>query len=296
LEEFIVRSAPRTEYFVLFDDLHEDFTGEPGVDDETDEYYVLLTGLLSAATHLHTSFRKNGKRIFPVIFLRDDIYDRIRHSDKNHWSDSLWTLHWDVVSLRSMVEHRICADAGKKHYADAWREAIADSPRISKADAYRTTMQALLDYMIEWTQHRPRDILKFCQLSARCALNRGGTLIESDDITEAQLSYSSYLKQEFDDEMHLTVPNYCTLVQLFGKRRASVLDWSEFLAWLQSAPEDVTNGRQPEDLVEALWYYGVISAGRDKEGLRFRYMDTGAQLGNPTKVMVHPGLKPALGF
>jgi hypothetical protein len=48
---------------------------------------------------------------------------------------------------------------------------------------------SLLEYMIELTQYRPRDLLQFVKLSATSALECDSLVIDSDDITRVELEY-----------------------------------------------------------------------------------------------------------
>jgi len=309
LEEFIARAAPDTTYYLLFDDLHEDYTGEK----DDSEYFIVLTGLISAITHLRTKFRKQGKQIIPIAFVRDDIFGRLRHSDKNHWVDVQWNLHWELLSLQKMVIYRICADAGTAYNQDALRCVLKDGSRISKMsklfgkkgfDGERYV--GLLEYMIELTQYRPRDLLKIFRLAATNTLAHDADIIDSDDITNVEFEYSSYLRQEFEDEIHLVVPNFLALVAPFRKYRVSVLPYDNLLKFIKQQPRTITQGRPAQELIEDLWYFGVIAVGHEK--LRFRYMEKSISPAFPVimdqtdpsvpkaRVGIHAGLRPVLGF
>ncbi|HEY7297342.1 MAG TPA: hypothetical protein VH684_05330 [Xanthobacteraceae bacterium] len=73
LERFIERAGPKSSYYLLFDDLHEDYRGE----ENDSEYFLVLTGLLSAVTSLRTTFRRQPRQIIPIAFVRDDIFARV---------------------------------------------------------------------------------------------------------------------------------------------------------------------------------------------------------------------------
>jgi hypothetical protein len=105
-----------------------------------------------------------------------------------------------------LIDHRISADAGLRYEPDAWRHILADAPGVAKSKAEGTRYVNLLDYMLELTQSRPRDILKFLQLAASTAMAHEKSKIDSEVISECEFQYSTYLKQEFEDEIHLVVP------------------------------------------------------------------------------------------
>lgn len=271
----------------------------------------MLTGLIAAITNLRGKFRKQGKAIIPIAFVRDDIFGRLQHSDKNHWADLQWNLHWDLLSLQRLANYRVCADAGVPYDRDALRTVLKDSYRVSKMSKLfgRTgsgeRYVSLLEYMIELTQYRPRDLLQFVKLSATSALECDSLVIDSDDITRVELEYSSYLKQEFEDEIHLVVPNFIDLIAPFKIHRTSMLPYDNLRKFIERQPENITKGRPPEDLIEDLWYFGVIGVGHDR--LRFRYMDKSTSAEFPVgkdnievsthaKVGIHGELRAALGL
>jgi len=49
----------------------------------------------------------DGARLYPIIFLRDDIYDLIQDSDKNKWGDFRVDLNWDEAKIKKVMAFRI---------------------------------------------------------------------------------------------------------------------------------------------------------------------------------------------
>lgn len=114
------------------------------------------------------------------------------------------------------------------------------------------------------------------------------------------------MRQEFEDEIHLVVPNFLALVAPFRKYRVSVLPYDNLLKFIKQQPRTITQGRPAQELIEDLWYFGVIAVGHEK--LRFRYMEKSISPAFPVimdqtdpsvpkaRVGIHAGLRPVLGF
>jgi hypothetical protein len=291
LEEFVMNNMPNSEYFILFDNLHEDYSGEKGSGEDS-AYFRLLTGLISGATNLSSKFKDQKKKLHPVVFVRDDIYDRLQHSDKNHWEDQLFRLHWDPSTLWSMVAYRICAEAGVSFRSDAYIQLIdASAPRVSKMKEQHHV--PLIDYVMELTQYRPRDVLMLLKVAATDALKRGSNVIQTFDITSAERTYSPYLKQEFEDEIHLIVPDYWRIISIFEQLRRGIVSYEDMISFIADDAPNASTVR-PRELLELLYQFGIVGAGHEKP--RFSYMDRAAKFGTPARIFVHPGLRASLGF
>ena len=67
-----------------------------------------MTSLFKAVQDVKNIFKDRSKyRIFPVIFLRDDIYEIILDADKNKWNDFKIELNWDTDKIQRLVAFRI---------------------------------------------------------------------------------------------------------------------------------------------------------------------------------------------
>jgi len=82
LENYVLRHLDDKKYFVLFDALDDDYSEVLTVSRKDQNYFDLLKGLFKAAQEINRSFNQKGKSVFPVVFLRNDIYDLIRDNDK----------------------------------------------------------------------------------------------------------------------------------------------------------------------------------------------------------------------
>lgn len=74
LEDIIAKHIDESTYYIIFDELDEDYKNI--IDRSQFENYThLLTGLFKAVQDIKSIFGSNANiKIFPIIFLRDDIY------------------------------------------------------------------------------------------------------------------------------------------------------------------------------------------------------------------------------
>ncbi len=84
LESIIVKYIDDSSYYVVFDELDEDYKNI--IDKSQYENYThLLTGLFKAVQDIKSTFKDKVVKIYPVIFLRDDIYSVLTDADKTKW-------------------------------------------------------------------------------------------------------------------------------------------------------------------------------------------------------------------
>jgi len=105
LEDLIIEYVDDCEYFILFDELDEDYK-DLFETKMSKQYLDLLIGLFKAVHDIRRKMRV-GSRIRPVIFLRSDIYELLKDNDKNKWRDAALTLSWSEASLRDLTAFRL---------------------------------------------------------------------------------------------------------------------------------------------------------------------------------------------
>lgn len=206
--------------YILFDELDSGF--DPGDADYVDR----VTGILLAVRSLAKTFRDASLKIYPIAFLRSDIFDSLHFGDKNKLIErNVITLQWhdhmekSGASLKEMIDHRIArvlALPSSKN-ADAWDMAFDD--RLMPGTQHKFAHITFRTYL------RPRDVIKFCNCALDAAKERIGTsggspLITNDDMHSARRAYSLYLKQELDDEISASAPDWqdcLTVLRRIGK-------------------------------------------------------------------------------
>ena len=134
----ITRSAnPDMEYFVCFDELDLGFSLSDS------DYTAKLIGLLLAARRVNNAMQENGKRLSVVIFLRDDIYQRLRFEDTNKITESaVARIEWDIGqttydALKHLMEKRF-AKVFNTEELGVWNRVFNENRQMS---GYQTKYQ-----------------------------------------------------------------------------------------------------------------------------------------------------------
>lgn len=286
---------PEHRYFIAFDELDLGFTPDDP------EYSSRLEGLFAAARDLNQAARDANKKLFVVVFLRDDIYERLHFEDKNkitenHYSRIEWDTDQTARTLKSLMEKRF--EVILKGRAKArWDDIFDENQKIK---GYRTKY----DYILAHTFLRPRDMIKFCNVAlarfkTRVRAQRSGQTqrFHNDDIFAAQTEYSQYLYREIDDEIHKHLPDYriyFDALRRIGNYRFRIDD---FCREYEKGP---TNGNQPTRVLKSLYEFSIIGflQGSDQgRGFVYRYKNPALEYDQTSEVFeVHLGLHDCLGL
>lgn len=105
LEDLIEQYIDNSKYYVIFDELDEDYKDVFELS-TSKKYLDLLIGLFKAVQDIRRKLGKNSN-IRPVVFLRSDIYDLSRDNDKNKWQDSALRLSWSEGYLKDLLAFRL---------------------------------------------------------------------------------------------------------------------------------------------------------------------------------------------
>lgn len=112
LESYILENCtPDYTYYIVFDELDEDYN-VTGLKERRDEYFMLLTSLFKAVQDVKNTIRRSGLKIYPIVFLRDDIYRLIADADKNKWRDHELSLNWTLKDIERLLAHRLAVASG----------------------------------------------------------------------------------------------------------------------------------------------------------------------------------------
>ena len=98
----VVRECHLGEFFLHFDEL------DAGLENLDETRKRMIIGLVLALRGLKREFREQDAKVWPVLYLRTDIWDDLVFSDKNKITQGQSVLiEWDANSLRSLVEIRL---------------------------------------------------------------------------------------------------------------------------------------------------------------------------------------------
>jgi len=297
LEQVISEHGAAAKYYVVFDELDEDYKNM--TDKEHNQKYIdLLTGLFKAVQDVKALFRNSAVQILPVVFLRDDIYSLIMDSDKTKWDDFKIELEWNRDRIKRLLAFRLTRAANEHaekplNFANAWCDAFANEEIVLGHKQHRRA--SIFDYISRNTQQRPRDYIKYMQV---CASETPLTQarVRGSTVKRVSRAFSNHLKKELVDEIHGIIPEITAVLNVISQNRKQIFSIQEFT---REYEKQVAQGSIKEKdvtfVLNILFNFSVIGNQPNQKNITvFRYENKDAQLNFRELLVVHRGLFSAL--
>lgn len=187
------------DFIILVDRLDESWDG-------SESAIICLMAMMHAAVRL----RASTKFMRPYIFIRENIYDRIRMLDNefSRLETSSVFLGWSEAKLLELVERRLVSPFNTKPKlgGEAWSYFFEEQER-RKIDTSSRVMAIC--------QHRPRDVLMLCSYAIDNAINNGHEKVSHDDLDSAAVRYSTSRLKDLGDEFAENYPNISLVLEYF---------------------------------------------------------------------------------
>lgn len=255
----LLRYSGSATYFILFDELDEDYR-DLAKTDQLEEYVALITSLFKAVQDVRMIF-ETKHRVFPVIFLRDDIYDLVQDSDKNKWRDFRVDLNWDVDKIKRVIAFRISRAidpdcVSSLSFIDAWSRIFGKNPiRVGQG---KKNSISTFDFIERSTLLRPRDFVAYLQTCASYSLENQRR-VTPYVIKQVDKKFSNYLRQELTDELFAVLPDIANIFDAISQLRK----WNFSIAELEKAyQQHVENGfikqANVKFVLQVLFLFSVI--------------------------------------
>lgn len=259
---------------------------DQGLSAVDEQYEMMLVGLV-LASRLYRSSNRDEQGIFPVAYLRTDIWDEFRFSDKNKISQSSAVLlEWDTDTLKSLINERIRVKIGSQY---SWDDL--DDGYLMRGS------QSKWSHIISRTFLRPRDVIQFlnCALSISLGRNEESDVFDNEDIQLAREPYSRYLKQELDDELGPHWDKWAEALQACSEISTITFSRDVFVEAYERR-KSKKNFVDSDDALELLYQFSVVGyrrgIGKGGSGWVFQYSDPHAGYDNGASLLkVHLGLK-----
>lgn len=295
LEKFIKTKIGDEKYLILFDELDEDYK-DMLVAESHKKYTELLTSLFKAVQDVRSIFRHSN--VFPIVFLRDDIYDILQDPDKGKWTDYKIDLDWNAGSLKNLLAFRISRaldeDSEGLEFSQAWGQ-VFEGGRIKYGNKDQKSA-SVFDYITRQTQNRPRDYVRYLQICAELAIEKNKGKANPDIVKLSSKGFSNYLRTEMEDEIHGAIPEIKLILNLFTKSRKQIMWPNEFKElYLKEVKSGNIPKRDPQFILEMLFMFSVIgNAPRQSSHFIFRYNNKESRLNMNERICIHRGLFRAL--
>ncbi len=296
LESVIAEFIDTSTYYIVFDELDEDYKNVTEKS-QYENYTHLLTGLFKAVQDIKSTFKAEKFKIFPVVFLRDDIYSILTDADKTKWDDFKIELDWDKNKIRDLIAFRISralnANGPVLKFQDAWHSLFNQAP-IGVGHRQGKEMSAF-EFMCRSTHLRPRDFTKYIQACAE-ATRDDETLIPAETIKKVDKTFSNYLKRELIDEIHSVIPDIPHIFDILSQIRKQTFSHEEFNRALDRKNKDGTVKETDSAFVlQILFLFSVIgNQPKQVNQTVFRYINKDASPNFTENFVVHRGLLKAL--
>ncbi len=297
LEDVILNHCDSSRYFVIFDELDEDYRDIKGEDYVM--YKNLLTSLFKAVQDIKGIFSDSTLNIMPVIFLRDDIYSLIKDADKNKWRDLKIEIEWSKDKIKQLLAFRISKDLGSDFpllFRDAW--GLICSQEKIKARSGKGDVDTF-DYIAKSTHLRPRDFIRYLQVCAEHTISHNRNEIDNKTIKFVDRAFSNYLKDEIIDEIYPLLPDVETIFQVIGNIRKWIFSIDEFKEEYQSYVEaNSVEEKNTDYILDILYRFSVVGTQSryQHKGQHhyFKYLHTNMNLNKKENLVLHRGLFKSL--
>jgi hypothetical protein len=267
--------------FVHFDEL------DRGITTLSESRKDMIIGLVLASKEIAKILKDSSTTFKSVVYLRRDIWDELKFSDKNKISSSNSEfIEWDQEQLFGLIEKRIQVLLGDNF---VW-EDIDDGKRINKQPKWK--------HIIERTLMRPRDAISFLNILLETTKKRNdeNLVFENRDVVDARPKYSEYLKLELDDEILTHWGDWEVCLQSLSRIGKIYFTKEDYVSAYASINSGVTKTYSEEQSLEELYNFSVIEyearSGYGGSGWKSKFANP--ELGwdaNANRFKVHLGLK-----
>jgi hypothetical protein len=295
LEDVIREYCDKSTYYIIFDELDEDYKEMIATHGKS-EYISLVTSLFKAAMDVRQSLA--GLNVFPIVFLRDDIYDLVQDSDKNKWNDFRIDLEWKREHIQRLLSFRISRAANPPGpilpFDEAWSTAFEDA---SVRFGFRQKKKIeSFDYIARSTLMRPRDFIRYLQVCAESDAREGHDRISPETVRREDKSFSNYLRNEIEDEVHGVLPDISGILDTLAHLRKPIFNIQEFRnAYKERLANGAVQTPDAELVLQILLHFSVIG-NRPKQKLLefFKFSNKEARFNSKEDIIVHRGLYKSL--
>ena len=255
----------------------------------------ILSGLIRSVDLLNEFFVSDNIKIKIILFLREDIINKITDPDFNKIKrDGTTTLSWteDTNDLKSIVNLRLGLSNKTSEYNDIWYEIFPKT--IREQDSWI--------FLLEHTLYRPRDVLQFLVTCQEMYPNK--ERLNRSEMLNAIKTYSrEYFMEEMknelagflDDSLINTLPS---ILQKLGSRYFYISDFIRIAN--EQSSNKVFSEQDIKYLLFLLYQAGyigqLIKNSSKKESVVFKYRNPNSNIDYTQKFISHRGLHKGLGM
>ncbi|RIK81165.1 MAG: transposase [Planctomycetota bacterium] len=253
---------------------------------------------LMATMHACVEMSATCERIRPMLFLRENIFERVRAIDPEftRLETCVVSLDWTRQQLQEMVERRLQLPLNPKPpLGETWKllfDMVGSAP----------ASEMILDYC----QQRPRDVLTYCSLAVESAQASRHQRVTVEDMDAAKVRFSESRLKDLGDEYSENFPQIQLVLNRFHglATEFTVPAVTAFIQKLLADSEVMSYCGQwlsrvaaPHLFIELLYSIGFWGI---RSGAVVEYRGVGLRSASPptisssSTVVIHPSLARAL--
>jgi cold shock CspA family protein len=295
LEAVILGNIDNSTYYVLFDELDEDYKDFSSTGSHND-YFSLLTSLFKAIQDVKSIMNSRGCKIYPILFLRSDIFKRVIDPDKTKWSDISIELEWNRALIKKMLAYRLSRALSEKGaikpFDEVWLRVFR--PEFIQFK-YGQKEVSIFEFIMRNSHHRPRDFIHYIRDCAEGAVERDYKVIDSGLVRILEKKFSSYLRSEIVDELSSVLPQVNHVFNVLSALGKMHFNSNDFASTYNNYCEDRNiECKDYKSVLEILFSSSAIG-NINREGKKsFCHIDSDATCAFETPFCVHRGLLKSL--
>lgn len=172
--------------------------------DGSDKAVIFLMALMHACVQMTSTH----KAIRVLLFLRENIFERVRQIDNEfaRLETSVVSLDWTKALLLEFVERRLQASLTTKPAlgGETW-DCFFES----------TANDCSRSMVFDYCQERPRDILTYCSFAIESAQSQGHSVVAIEDLQAARRRFSESRLKDVGDEYSENFPHIDLVLSCF---------------------------------------------------------------------------------
>lgn len=251
---YLFELAAKRRIVVLVDELDKGWDG-------SEDAKAFVSGLFQAAVSLN----ENTENFTVYVSLRQELYDSIPalYEDAQKYRDIIETIRWDEPTLLAVIANRIrhsLPQLSDNSDIEAWNAIFAENLSYRKAKS--------INYMIDRTLFRPRELIQFCTDALQVARDLKIAPIDYHALSRAELIYSDAREKDIAGEYRFQYPGLQSVFEVFRGRSYEMEREDLEVLCLQVNSGDLKTDKSaqwlvdqdPEFLIETLWRVGFLRA------------------------------------
>lgn len=253
-----------------------------------EESISMITGLIRAVHDVNSLINS----VNVILFLRSDIYDRLKFNDADKFRSLEERINWTKVDLKHLIANRGKFSAKLTHIdINTLWNAIFDEKLLNR-DSF--------EYILERTMMRPRELIQFCNNALAIAQNASHKKITQRDILAAEEQYSNWKLNDLTSEFSVQYPFLDDLLSLFQGYKVSFTrdEFDIRYAGFRNRIESKYSGLRHmsvNSILQILYIIGFAGTKIHREST-YVYDDPKIVIAQQNQIYIHPAFHLALGI